>query len=55
MQKKQISKVEYRANVHILKKIKRLVSLPIVAIGGINEKNYKKLLFNKAEFLAISI
>ena len=46
--------VEYRANVHILKKIKRLVSLPIVAIGGINEKNYKKLLLNKADFLAIS-
>ena len=47
-------RVEYRANVHILKKIKRLVSLPIVAIGGINEKNYKKLLLNKADFLAIS-
>ena len=47
-------KVQYRANVHILKKIKRLVSLPIVAIGGINEKNYKKLLLNKADFLAIS-
>ena len=28
--------------------------MPIVAIGGINFKNYKKLLLNKANFLAIS-
>ena len=47
-------KVEYRANIQTLKKIKKLVNLPIVAIGGINEKNYKKLLLNKADFLAIS-
>ena len=26
----------------------------IVAIGGINSNNYKKLLLNKANFLAIS-
>ena len=26
----------------------------MVAIGGINVKNYKKLLLNKADFLAIS-
>ena len=25
-----------------------------MAIGGINEKNYKNLLLNKADFLAIS-
>ena len=30
------------------------VNLPIVAIGGINEKNYKNLLLNNADFLAIS-
>ena len=30
------------------------IKLPVVAIGGINEKNYKKLLLNKADFLAIS-
>ena len=47
-------KVEYRANIQTLKKIKKLVNLPIVAIGGINETNYKKLLLNKADFLAIS-
>ena len=27
---------------------------PIIAIGGINQYNYKKLLLNKADFLAIS-
>tara|TARA_B100001741_G_scaffold299362_1_gene285736 strand:+ start:313 stop:465 length:153 start_codon:yes stop_codon:yes gene_type:complete len=31
-----------------------LTKIPIVAIGGINNKNYKKLLLNKANFLAIS-
>tara|TARA_B100000963_G_scaffold182180_1_gene158467 strand:+ start:267 stop:884 length:618 start_codon:yes stop_codon:yes gene_type:complete len=47
-------KVKHKANIQTLKKIKRLVNLPVVAIGGINEKNYKKLLLNKADFLAIS-
>ena len=28
--------------------------MPIVAIGGITGKNYKKLLLNQADFLAIS-
>ena len=35
-------------------KIKKLINIPVVAIGGINEKNYKNLLLNKADFLAIS-
>ena len=30
------------------------VNLPVVTIGGINEENYKNLLLNKADFLAIS-
>ena len=34
--------------------VKKLTKIPIVAIGGINSKNYKKLLLNKANFLAIS-
>ena len=37
-----------------VKKIKKLVNTPVVAIGGINDKNYKKLLLNKGDFLAIS-
>ena len=47
-------KVKHRANLQTLKKIKKQINLPVVAIGGINEKNYKKLLLNKADFLAIS-
>ena len=31
-----------------------MTKTPIVAIGGINSENYKKLLLNKANFLAIS-
>ena len=52
--KTNTKKVLYKANVKTLKKIKMSVNLPVVAIGGINEKNYKNLLLNKANFLAIS-
>ena len=47
-------KVTYKANTTILKKVKKITNTPIVAIGGINSNNYKKLLLNKADFLAIS-
>ncbi len=47
-------KIKYRANLNLLKKIKKITKTPIVAIGGINSDNYKKLLLNKANFLAIS-
>ena len=46
--------VKYRANLKILKSVRKITSLPIVAIGGIKLDNYKKLLLNKANFLAIS-
>ena len=42
------------SNISLLKKIKKITKTPIVAIGGINSQNYKKLLLNKANFLAIS-
>ena len=47
-------KVKYRASINLLKKVRKITKTPIVAIGGINSKNYKKLLLNKANFLAIS-
>ncbi len=47
-------RVKYRASINLLKKARKLSKLPIVAIGGINSDNYKKLLLNKANFLAIS-
>ena len=52
--KTKTKKVKFRAKPSILRKIKKLSDNPIVAIGGINKKNYKKLLLNKANFLAIS-
>ena len=47
-------KVKYKASVDLIKKAKKITKTPIVAIGGINSDNYKKLLLNKANFLAIS-
>ena len=47
-------KTKFKANIELLKKIKKITKTPIVAIGGINSDNYKKLLLNKANFLAIS-
>ena len=47
-------KTKYIASTNILSKVKKLTKTPIVAIGGINSDNYKNLLLNKANFLAIS-
>ena len=47
-------KIKFKANIKLLKAAKKMTKIPIVAIGGINLKNYKKLLLNKANFLAIS-
>ena len=47
-------KTRHKADLKLLKKVKKLTNVPIVAIGGINSDNYKKLLLNKANFLAIS-
>ena len=45
---------KYKAKIDLIKKVKKLANIPIVAIGGINNLNYKKLLLNNADFLAIS-
>ena len=47
-------KTKYKASIKILNWAKKTTNIPIVAIGGINLANYKKLLLNKANFLAIS-
>ena len=47
-------KVKYKASKKLLINAKKITKVPLVAIGGINSKNYKKLLLNKANFLAIS-
>ena len=52
--KTKTKKVTHKVSFKTLNKIKKSVKIPVVAIGGINHKNYKKLLLNKADFLAIS-
>ena len=47
-------KVKYKASVNLLKRARKLTKTPIVAIGGIDSDNYKRLLLNKVNFLAIS-
>ena len=44
----------YKATLKILRTVKKITNTSIVAIGGIKQSNYKKLLLNKANFLAIS-
>jgi len=43
-----------KANLSVLKWAKKNIKKPIVAIGGINEKNYKKLINAGANYIAIS-
>ena len=52
--KSKTKKSIYKASLNDLKNFRKISKKPIVAIGGINHKNYKKLLLNKADFLAIS-
>ena len=47
-------KTKYKANISLLKRVKKITNTPLIAIGGINSENYKKLLLNNANFLAIS-
>ena len=47
-------KIKFKASINLLRKVKKITKIPVVAIGGINSDNYKKLLLNKANFLAIS-
>ena len=50
----QTKKAKYKSNVNLIKRVKKLTNKPVVAIGGINYKNYEKLLLNGADFIAIS-
>ena len=50
----ETKKVKYKAKTSLINKSKILTNLPIVAIGGINNTNFKKLLLHKPDFLAIS-
>ena len=52
--KSSTKKTAFRANLEILRWAKKKISMPIVAIGGINGSNYKKILSSGANFIACS-
>jgi len=52
--KSKTKKVNYIAKPSLISWAKRFTKLPIVIIGGITNKNYRKLLLHKPDFLAIS-
>ena len=50
--KSTTKKTVFKANLDILRWSKKKISMPIVAIGGINSSNYKKILSSGADFIA---
>jgi len=52
--KSSTKKSAFKANLAILRWAKKKINIPIVAIGGINSSNYKKILSNGADFIACS-
>lgn len=52
--KSSTKKSALKANLTILRWAKKKISMPIVAIGGINSSNYKKILSSGANFIACS-
>ena len=47
-------KTAFKANLEILRWAKKKINMPTIAIGGINNSNYKKILLNGADFIACS-
>ncbi len=52
--KSSTKKTAFKANLDILRWAKKKINMPTVAIGGINNSNYKKILSNGANFIACS-
>ena len=52
--KTSTKKVKFKANLSLLRWAKNKIKKPIVAIGGVNDKNYKTLLDNGANLIACS-
>ena len=52
--KSSTKKTAFKANLELLRWAKKKINMPIVAIGGINNFNYKKILSNGANFVACS-
>ena len=52
--KSKTKKINYIAKLGLISWVKRFTKIPVVVIGGINNKNFRKLLLHKPDFLAIS-
>ncbi len=52
--KSSTKKTKYKANLALLRWARKKINMPVVAIGGINSTNYKKILSNGADFVACS-
>ena len=52
--KSSTKKTAFKANLALLRWAKKKINMPVVAIGGINSSNYKKILSNGANFIACS-
>ena len=52
--KSSTKKSASRADLRILRWAKKKINMPIVAIGGLNNSNYNKILSSKADFIACS-
>ena len=52
--KSSTKKSAFKANLEILLWAKKKINMPVIAIGGINSSNYKKILSNGANFVALS-
>ena len=52
--KSSTKKTAFKASYTILRWAKKKINMPIVAIGGINNSNYKKILENGADYIACS-
>ena len=52
--KSSTKKTKYKANLGLLRWARKKINMPIVAIGGINSSNYKKILSSGANFIACS-
>ena len=52
--KSKTKKINYIAKPSLISWAKRFTKLPVVIIGGITNKNFRKLLLHKPDFLAIS-
>jgi thiamine-phosphate pyrophosphorylase len=52
--KSSTKKTKYKAKLEILRWARKKINIPIVAIGGINSSNYKKILSKGANLVACS-